>query len=135
MNEIGTEDGAGIASHWRRTLSRLGGRTALALFIVCVGGSVVAQSPAAEARHSYVPPNGFVPNGTTAVKIAEAVLTPIYSARTIRAERPLRASLANGIWTVIGTLSCSVANSCPEGVAIVEIDKKDGRILRVSHGK
>ena len=82
-------------------------------------------------RHSVVPPEGFVPNEKTAIKIAEAVWFPIYGEEQIRKEKPFVASLKNGVWTVHGSLPKGWLG----GVAIAEISKTDGRILRVSHGK
>ena len=82
-------------------------------------------------RHSVVPSNGFVPDEKTAIKIAEAVWVPIYGEQQIQSEKPFVASLKNGVWTVEGSLPKSWVG----GVAIAEISKRDGRILRVSHGK
>lgn len=81
--------------------------------------------------HSYIPPNGFVPDSITAVRIATAVWNPIYGERQIHGEEPYRASLRGGIWTVEGTLPADAIG----GVAVAEIAKRDGRIVRVSHGK
>jgi len=81
--------------------------------------------------HSYVPAKGFVPDSITAVRIATAVWDPIYGARQIQGEQPFRASLRDGIWTVEGSLPENTVG----GVAVAEIAKRDGRILRVSHGK
>lgn len=87
-------------------------------------------------RHSYVPPNGFVPDSVTGVRIAEAVLAPIYSVKVLMAERPFTARLSGEIWTVEGTLPRRARGTeSIGGVAVVEISKADGRILRVSHGK
>ena len=44
---------------------------------------------AAEAQ-SYAPKDGFVPDAMTAVKIAEAVLTPVYGKEKIESERPVQ---------------------------------------------
>ena len=82
-------------------------------------------------RHSVVPSNGFVPDEKTAIKIAEAVWIPIYGEHQIQSEKPFVASLKNGVWTVEGSLP----KGWDGGVAIAEISKRDGRILRVSHGK
>ena len=82
-------------------------------------------------RHSVVPSNGFVPDEKTAIKIAEAVWIPIYGEQQIQSEKPFVASLKNGVWTVAGSLP----EGWDGGVAIAEISKRDGRILRVSHGK
>lgn len=81
--------------------------------------------------HSYVPPAGFVPDSRTAVAIAEAVLIPIYGQDGIQKQKPLLPRLKGGKWTVIGQLKKGWLG----GVALVVIDKKTGRILRVSHGR
>jgi hypothetical protein len=82
-------------------------------------------------EHSYTPVAGFVPDEQTAVQIAEAVLTPIYGADTIKRERPFTATLKDGVWTVVG----SPQGGAFGGAALVEISKKDGRIERVTHGR
>ena len=103
-------------------------------FLAVVFGLVMfALSPiccAEEERHNFHPPAGYVPDEATAVRIAEAVWLPIYGESVLK-EKPFHAKLANGIWIVGGTL--------PEGyiggTAEAEISKKDGCILRISHGK
>lgn len=70
------------------------------------------------------PKNGFVPDEETAIKIAEAVL--------LNNEGPFSAMLTTDeVWVVSG----SVPRGAVGGAAYVEIFKKDGRILRVAHGK
>lgn len=87
-------------------------------------------------KHSYVPPNGFVPDSVIAVRIAEAVLAPIYPAKLLSSERAFKATLSGDTWTVEGTLAQGGRDTVSiGGVAIVEISKTSGRILRVSHGK
>ena len=82
-------------------------------------------------KHSYIPPDGFVPNKETAIRIAEAVLIPIYGKDVIEKEKPFTVKLENGVWIINGTLPRRMLG----GVAEIEIVKKDGKILRVSHGK
>ena len=82
-------------------------------------------------KHNYKPKEGYVPDEETAIQIAVAVWMPIYGEKQIEGEKPYRAKLNNGIWTVEGTLP----DEWVGGVAVVEIAKEDGRILRVSHGK
>ena len=86
---------------------------------------------AAWQKHSYRPPKGFVPDETTAIRIAVAVWLPLYGEKQIESEKPYTAKLRNGVWTVEGSL--------PEGrkggVAVAEIAKSDARVLRVSHGE
>jgi hypothetical protein len=88
-------------------------------------GNVPAQ------QHSYVPDEGFVPNQTTAAILAEAILKPIYGEDSIDKQKPFKILLKNNIWIVTGTLPKGLMG----GVAIIEISKKDAKVLRVSHGK
>jgi hypothetical protein len=82
-------------------------------------------------KHNYKPKEGYVPDEKTAIRIAVAVWIPIYGEKQIEEEKPYQAKLDKGVWTVEGSL--------PEGwlggVAVAEIAKDDGCILRVSHGK
>ena len=89
----------------------------------------------AQEEHSYKPKEGYVPDAVTAIKIAEAVLVPIYGEKVINEENPLKAVLKDGVWIVEGTLHCPEGQRCLGGVALIEISKDDGKILRVSHGK
>ena len=85
------------------------------------------------AKHSFKPKDGYVPDAKTAIKIAVAVWEPIYGEKQIAGEKPYSASLdTNGVWIVEGSLPKGMVKG---GVAIAEIAKDDGRILRVSHGK
>lgn len=82
-------------------------------------------------KHSVQREQGFVPDESTAVHIAEAVLIPIYGQESIKKERPFKATLTNETWIVKGTLP----KGSKGGVAVVELSKKDACVLRVSHGK
>lgn len=82
-------------------------------------------------QHGVQPASGFVPDETTAVRVAEAILTPIYSQTKVESERPFTAKLTGNVWKVTGYLPPGVDG----GVAETWIDKRDGRILRVTHGK
>jgi hypothetical protein len=82
-------------------------------------------------KHNYVPKDGYVPTSEVAIKIAVAVWEPIYGADNIAAEKPYRAALAGGVWTVEGSLPEGMKG----GVAEAEIARADGRIMRISHGK
>ena len=81
---------------------------------------------------NYLPGEGYVQISKTAIIIAEAVCSQIYGEELIDREKPFVAKLNNEIWTVSGSLSKSFDNG---GVAEVEISKKDGKILKVIHGK
>ncbi|MHB8519951.1 MAG: YbbC/YhhH family protein [Limisphaerales bacterium] len=97
----------------------------------------IVVAAAEPAKHSAKPKEGFVPDAKTAIKIAVAVWDPIYGRKEIAREKPYRAHLdTNGVWIVEGSLPNGWFGSpVLGGVAIAEIAKSDGRILRVSHGK
>ena len=82
-------------------------------------------------KHSYRLDAGYVPDAQTAVKVAVAVWEPIYGKTTIARQKPYNAKLTNGVWTVEGTFHGSGLG----GVAVAQISKDDGTILKVSHGK
>ena len=83
------------------------------------------------AGHNYKPPAGYVPDAATAIRIAVAVWEPIYGKKQISSEKPYHATLKDGVWVVEGSLPDDALG----GVAIAEISKSDGTILRVSHGQ
>lgn len=80
---------------------------------------------------TYKPPQGFVPNGNVAIAIALAIWGPIYGADQIAHEKPYHAKLINGVWWVSGSLPPGSLG----GVAEARIQKVDGRVLGVIHGK
>jgi hypothetical protein len=87
-----------------------------------------------------IPKEGYVPNSDTAVRIAEAVLVPVYGSKQIESERPFKATLKEGVWSVSGTLQCpdgkgGTTTHCVGGVAVVRISKSDARILSMEHYK
>ena len=72
-----------------------------------------------------------MPNAATAKRIAEAVWLPIYG-KSVLNEKPFKARLTNeGVWVVEGSLPKDMLG----GVAYIEISRRDGRILEVTHGK
>jgi hypothetical protein len=85
------------------------------------------------------PKEGFVPDSDTAIKIAEAVLVPVYGKTKVDSEKPFTAGLKGNVWIVSGTLHCpnEIAGTivCKGGVAEIEISKSDARVLSMGHGK
>lgn len=92
----------------------------------------VSAVTAQERKPSYMPKEGYVPDAKTAMRIAVAVWSPIYGEKKIQNEKPFRARLRRGVWTVTGSLPKGWDHG---GVAEADISKRDGRILRVIHGK
>lgn len=73
----------------------------------------------------------YVPNEETAIKIAEAIWYPIYG-KQILDKKPFKAKLIdNKIWRVEGTIGLDEIG----GVPIIEIQKSDSKILKVTHTK
>jgi hypothetical protein len=87
-------------------------------------------------KHNYSPADGIVPDELTATKIAEIVLKRAYGEEIINRELPLRATLrSDNVWIVRGNWSTwSYYSDKKGGVATVEIAKKDGQIIRMTHG-
>ncbi len=81
-------------------------------------------------KRSDRPPAGFVPDAKTACAIAEAVARALYGNDSATRERPFRARLRNGVWTVMGTMNPRGAYG---GVAVIQIRKEDGRVLFAIH--
>ena len=122
--------------------------TTMFLAVLLVPRLAGAQQP---THDSYVPPQGFVPDSATAVRIAVAIWTPIYGDGQFMTQRPVIATLTDGIWTVTGTVRTKVeltpgnifiVNGTPMNdvvpfglheligdTAVVKIAKRDGRIL------
>jgi len=98
------------------------------MLILVIGLSALSMTP---EKHNVKPRDGYVPDETTAIAIAVAVWNPIYGKEKIQKEKPYNATLSNGVWRVTGSLP----ERCIGGVAIAEISKDDGKILRISHGK
>lgn len=71
----------------------------------------------------------LVPDQSTAIKIAEAIWLPIYGEKIYK-EKPFIATLKDStIWVVRGTLN----SNSKGGTAYIEIQKKDCKILKVTH--
>lgn len=84
-----------------------------------------------QEKDSFKPPKGFIPDEKTAISVALAVLYPIFGEKTINFEKPFKATLIKGVWTVVGTLPKGIDG----GVALIQIRKSDGQIIQVSHGQ
>jgi hypothetical protein len=72
---------------------------------------------------------GYVPDEATAVRIAIAVLIPIYGEKIEDGEKPWRAGLKGDVWTVVGTFH----GKGEGGEAIVQLSKTSGAVLFVTH--
>jgi hypothetical protein len=75
--------------------------------------------------------DGYVPDSSTAVQIAEIVWVRIYG-KDIYSRRPFKAKLVSDeVWHIEGTLK----PGWDGGVPYAEIQKKDGKIITIYHTK
>jgi len=82
--------------------------------------------------HSYRPPQGFIPDEKAAIRVAEAVLFPVYGEDQIRSEEPFKVMLSGEVWTIEGK---DLPPDTVGGVVLLQISKVDGRVIRMTHGK
>ena len=118
--------GEGFSNDTMRTMKS---SLLLSCMLCFVAGALIAAD--VPKHHAMPKVAGVVPDAATAIKIAVAVWEPIYGAQKIAAEKPYHATLAQGVWTVHGSLPSGWVG----GVALAEISQADGRVHRVSHGK
>jgi NTF2 fold immunity protein len=121
------------------------------LFLALLLIVVAASGQSRNSERGVAPASGFVPDGPTAIKIAEAVLVPVYGEEKMTSERPFHAELSGDVWSVGGTIPCNMPADqpttrvearpgitfkklpCLEGAAIVRISKTDGRVVFMTH--
>jgi len=79
----------------------------------------------------YFPKEGLVPTAEIAVEIADVILSNIFGKENIEEQKPFSINLEGNIWIIDGYLEPGVKG----GTAYIEINKENGEILKVSHGK
>jgi hypothetical protein len=101
--------------------------------VACSGGNdeptTTGKDVVVGGVHSFLPDSGFIPDSLTAIKVAEALLIPIYGAKQLRSELPLKAFRSDSNWIVEG----SIPRDNVGGVVHIELGRRDGRVLRVTH--
>jgi hypothetical protein len=103
------------------------------LFVLLLAALPVSSAASGQPAQVpvQVPINNIVADETTAIRIAEAILAPIYGERILAKQRPLIANLVGDVWQINGTM-----RPFAFGARIhVEISKRDGRILQVTLGQ
>jgi hypothetical protein len=87
---------------------------------------------------------GPVSDAEKALAVARPVLISIYGKKQIQSEEPLVASLAEGIWSIEGSMHCHpywwqkllrITPYCVGGTAELKLSAKTGAILKVTHYK
>ena len=75
---------------------------------------------------------GVVADKETAIRIAEAILSPVYGEEAIREQRPYQVTLKDGKWTVDGTVA---PPGHVGGRFRIIILQSDGRVLEIGYGR
>jgi hypothetical protein len=106
----------------------------------CLVGVTFAASImgcAGSREENVKPAAGYVPDAKTAIRIAEAVLIPIYGEKEVQFERPYHAELHGRTWRVYGSLPKLKPGWAWGGGGVAEavIDRYTGKVLRVTHGE
>jgi hypothetical protein len=84
-----------------------------------------------------IPKNDYVPDSSTAIKIAEAVLLPIFGEEHIKSAKPFSADLTGDVWDVYEE-ACKKDGkgeivTCQNAGLQVQLSKIDGHTISVSH--
>ncbi|AXU19247.1 hypothetical protein C7W88_09715 [Novosphingobium sp. THN1] len=101
--------------------------------LILLSIQVARAEPAACAENvaSFQPKTGVVGSAETAKSVAMIYLKPIYGTKLIEGQRPFKATLREGVWTVTGSLP----RGRDGGVAHISICRWNGKVLRIFHDK
>ena len=84
-----------------------------------------------DTNEGYWPESGFIKSDSVAFDYGMSILKSIYGEDVLK-QKPFNLSLYNdSIWILEGTLPEGVDG----GVAHIEFEKRNGRIIKVNHGK
>lgn len=105
---------------------------ALAGMIGAIGAAAAQSYKQSDTDNTPTPAQGYVPDAKVAEQVAYAVLVPVYGREVIDSQRPFKTTLVrrNTRWRVEGTLPESAVMG---GTFVVEIAKRDARVLRMVH--
>lgn len=98
--------------------------------LIAVMCSFFLRCSSDEAQNKWDNADGYVPDRKTAVQIAQVIFVRVYGEKVLK-KRPFIAVLKNGVWIVDGSLE----NGMDGGVPHIEIQKSDGKIIYLVHGK
>lgn len=73
----------------------------------------------------------ILPDSLTAIRVAEAVLVPIYGKESVDSGKPYKATKKDDVWVIRGTLPKGKNG----GVAEIVLSKKNGSVISICHGK
>jgi hypothetical protein len=82
-----------------------------------------------------------LPDSRTAVRVGYVLLSRRFGKQAIDRELPLRVGLDGNVWKVRGRIEKSrgirgnTLHVVLGGIAEIDLDRRDGRVLRLEHGK
>jgi hypothetical protein len=99
---------------------------------LCLSSASLAQNvPSENVPKIFECNDGVVADKETAIRIAEAILSPVYGEEAIREQRPYQVTVKDGKWTVDGTASPGHVG----GRFHIAILQSDGRVLEIGYGR
>jgi len=99
----------------------------LMIAMLCLSAASLAQN----VPKIFECNGGVVADKETAIRIAEAILSPVYGEEAIREQRPYQVTLKDGKWTVDGT---AAPPGHVGGRFHIIILQSDGRVLEIGYG-
>jgi hypothetical protein len=105
-----------------------------ALLGLMLAGTASPEDRCAGNVDRVQPVRGVIASATTAQEVALAYLKPIYGEKIIARELPLRATLADGIWTIVGSPPTG-RGAFVGGLAEIKLCQRNGRVLSIIHYK
>jgi hypothetical protein len=104
----------------------------LMIAMLCLSSASLAQNvPSQNVPKIFECNGGVVADKETAIRIAEAILSPVYGEEAIREQRPYQVTLKDGKWTVDGT---AAPPGHVGGRFHIIILQSDGRVLEIGYG-
>jgi hypothetical protein len=104
----------------------------LTIATLCLSSASLAQNvPAENVPKIFECNGGVVADKETAIRIAEAILSPVYGEEAIREQGPYQVTLNDGKWTVDGMASPGRV----VGRFHIVILQSDGRVLEIGYGR
>lgn len=99
--------------------------------VILIAVLLLVQCRPSISRAEWDISQGYVPDSTTAVQLAQVLFVRVYGEKVLK-KKPFIATLKNGeIWVVEG----SIEEGVDGGVPHIEIQKSDAKIVKLYHYK
>jgi hypothetical protein len=105
--------------------------TVMLLMCLAQGALADSESKTPKPAHFYMPEEGVIPDAETAKQVAEVIFNRFYDPASVQMEKPFSVHLQDGVWIVMGTMPKGLLG----GVAEIWMNKSDGRVIHLFHGR